>query len=235
MFKMGDNLGDLHAVSYKLDVRLPIDLYVIDLGGGIKPPSKGRNIGLAQVISGPLRAILTGMMDSRIRNAGPKPMDMSGLVGIMMRHAISNPEQERGFSEPCYVLVSDRYLNYTSRVGYHFSVLDSYCGETPNKNYISFLFQGGASDLVRRNRRVRALAGILSHFGFSIELESDKITARISKISRSEIQAHLEMFGRLLQFFRQLDVAMTSEAIVTQMQEAFISGNYQYRAEQSSP
>ena len=42
MFGMGDNVGDLRGVGYKLDVFLPIDLYVIDLGGGIaETPKKG--------------------------------------------------------------------------------------------------------------------------------------------------------------------------------------------------
>ena len=33
---MGDNVGDLRGVGYKLDVFLPIDLYIVDLGGGIR-------------------------------------------------------------------------------------------------------------------------------------------------------------------------------------------------------
>ena len=39
---MGQELGDLRPASHQLDVFLPIDLYVIDLGGGIGARPAGR-------------------------------------------------------------------------------------------------------------------------------------------------------------------------------------------------
>jgi len=146
----------------------------------------------------------------------------------MARHAVTNPEEERTFRDPCYALISDEYVNYTARVGYHFGVVDAYCGEAINKNYVSILFRGGAADFTRRYRRARAIAGILDHYGFSTNVRGDALTARLSKRSQQETAKQLEMVGRLLQFFRQMDAAMASENVVNRVQEAFIGENFAF-------
>jgi len=160
-------------------------------------------------------------------------MDVGGFVSIMMRHAATNPENERTFRDPSYAIISDRYLNYTARVGYHFGVVDTYCGATANKNYISMLFRGGAADRVRRTRRVRVIANILRRQGFLVSSSGDVVTARLSKASQADTMEQLAMVGRLLQFMRQMDLAMASDAAARQVEEAFLSGDY--RLEMTSP
>ncbi|MBI5115410.1 phosphoenolpyruvate synthase [Candidatus Poribacteria bacterium] len=226
MFRMGETLGDFRASSYHLDVFLPIDLYIIDLGGGVRVSDRVRKVKRSHVTSVPLTAILRGMLHEKIPRFGPKPLDMGGLFSMMMRHAIDNPENDRTFRDPCYALVSDNYLNYTSRVGYHFGVVDTYCGETANKNYINLLFRGGAADIVRRSRRARAISEILRQNGFSVTVNRDLVNARLNKASRKETEEHLEMLGRLLQFMRQMDLAMASDESARQIMEAFLKGDY---------
>jgi pyruvate, water dikinase len=228
MFQMGEHLGDMRGVSSPLDVFLPIDLYVIDLGDGIDAPAGTSRLKLAHIVSAPLKALLAGMLDKRIPRFGPRPMDLRGFMSIMARHAVTNPEEERTFRDPCYALISDEYVNYTARVGYHFGVVDAYCGEAINKNYVSILFRGGAADFTRRYRRARAIAGILDHYGFSTNVRGDALTARLSKRSQQETAKQLEMVGRLLQFFRQMDAAMASENVVNRVQEAFIGENFAF-------
>ncbi|MEW6363410.1 MAG: PEP/pyruvate-binding domain-containing protein [Acidobacteriota bacterium] len=226
MFRMGEKLGDVRSSSYYLDVFLPVDLYIVDLGGGLEAPARGRKVKLPQVKSLPLAALLKGMLHEGIPRFGPRPMDLGGFFSIMMRHAMTSPEQERTFRDPCYAIVSDRYLNYTARVGYHFGVVDTYCGFTANKNYISFHFKGGAADRVRRSRRVLAIAGILKEHGFSVWVNRDLVNARLGKAPRDETARQLEMIGRLLQFFRQLDVSMASDESIRYIQDAFLRGDY---------
>ena len=226
MFRMGEGLGDLRPVSHRLEVFLPIDLYIIDLGGGLAPGPHGRKVTPADVASVPLAALLRGMLDHRIPRFGPRQMDLGGFVSVVMRHAMSNPEEERTFRDPCYALVSDSYLNYTARVGYHFGVVDTYCSETPNKNYISMQFKGGAADRVRRARRARAIAGVLRQTGFAVRVSGDLVMARLTKPRLDEAAAQLEMLGRLLQFFRQMDAAMTSDEAADIAQQDFLAGNF---------
>ncbi|RJP60225.1 MAG: phosphoenolpyruvate synthase [Deltaproteobacteria bacterium] len=226
MFMMGKRVGDLRASSYCLDVFLPIDLYLIDLGGGIKGMPRGRRVKPSQIASVPLAALLRGMLHEKIPRFGPRPMDFRGLFSIMMRHAVNSPEAESTFRDPCYAIISDNYLNYTARVGYHFSVVDTYCGNTPNKNYISLTFRGGAADYTRRGRRARAIAGILREYDLSVEVSRDLVNARLGKATREETVGHLEMIGSLFQFFRQMDVAMTNEDSVQMLKDAFLRGDY---------
>jgi pyruvate,water dikinase len=127
---------------------------------------------------------------------------------------------------PCYALISDCYVNYSARVGYHFSVLDAYCSPTPNKNYINLLFRGGAADVLRRSRRTLCIANILKHFGFAVTLNADVVIARLNKGTREETKTQLEMIGRLLQFFRQMDAAMASDEHMQVIQEAFLAGDF---------
>jgi pyruvate,water dikinase len=228
MFILGEQLGDLRASSYHLDVFLPIDLYLIDLGGGVEGVPKQGKIKRSQISSLPLTALLEGMLHEKIPRFGPKPMDYKGFFSIMMRHAVNSPEGEQSFQDPCYAIISDHYLNYTARVGYHFSVVDTYCSSTPNKNYISLTFRGGAADLIRRTRRSRAIAGILREHGFHVGLAHDVVTARLGKATLEEMIDHLKMIGSLFQFFRQMDVSMMSEDSVEQFKEAFLKGDYDF-------
>ncbi len=229
MFGLGERLGDMRPQSYLLDVFLPIDLYVLDLGGGLRETPKGRRLKPSQIASLPLRAVIEGMLDERIPRFGPRFMDLGGFFSVMMRHATTAPEQERSFQDPCYAIISDHYLNCTARVGYHFSVLDTYCSPTPNKNYVSLLFRGGAADYPRRARRARAISGVLRHFGFSVSLAQDSVTARLGKASLEETLEKLKVLGKLLQFFRQMDAAMATDEHARLFQEAFIRENYQLR------
>jgi pyruvate, water dikinase len=226
MFMMADNVGDLKGGGYKLDVFLPIDLYIIDLGGGLKETPRQRTLKRSQIASMPFSALLNGMLHRKIQRFGPKPMDLGGLLGIMMRHAVTSPEAESSFRDPCYAIISDNYMNLTARVGYHFSVVDTYCGLTQNKNYISLLFQGGAAEYARRTRRARAIAEILKEHGFSVDLKHDLVNARLSKGTREETLTQLEMIGSLLQFFRQMDVAMVNDNAVAVFRDAFLRGDY---------
>ena len=235
MFHMGQRLGDLRPVSHQLDVFLPIDLYIIDLGGGLAAPRRGSKVKPADITSVPLGALLRGMLDRRIPRFGPRRMDLGGFVSVMMRHAMSNPEADRTFRDPCYALVSDCYLNYTARVGYHFGVVDSYCSETPNKNYISMQFRGGAADRIRRGRRARAIAGVLRHQSFAVRVKDDLVSARLSKPQLDEALAQLEMLGRLLQFFRQMDAAMTSDEAAEAARQDFLAGNFRRAGNAARP
>jgi pyruvate,water dikinase len=227
MFRLGESLDDIRGAAYYLDVFLPVDLYIIDLGGGIATESApGGRIKPAQIHSAPLAALLKGMLHPKIPRWGARPLDLGGFASVVFEHALSSPEQERSFRDPSYALVSDRYLNYTARVGYHFSIVDAYGGETTNKNYIHLLFRGGAADSVRRGRRARAIAGILKEWGFSVEVVGDSTNGRIHKLPREEVVRLLDHIGRLLQFMRQMDVAMTSDAAVAQVKEAFLREDY---------
>jgi pyruvate,water dikinase len=226
MFGIGMLIDDFRSEAVLLDVFLPIDLYIIDLGGALDIAPGQRKVKPAKITSYPLSQVVRGMLHKEIPRFGPRAMDTKGFAELIMQQALSNPQQERTFQDPCYAIASDRYLNFTARVGYHFSALDSYCGNSATKNYVTFRFAGGAADAIRRGRRARAIAEILEASGFQIDLTADRVDAKIQKRSREEIGAALEMIGRMFQFVRQMDVAMSSDKTIAIIRDAFLSGNY---------
>ncbi|MHB1132954.1 MAG: PEP/pyruvate-binding domain-containing protein [Chloroflexota bacterium] len=226
MFGIGLLINHLPAQAVLLDVFLPIDLYLIDLGGGLNAPVGAKKVKRGAIKSYPLARLVEGMLHPGIPRYGPRAIDARGFAALVMRQALRDPHQDQTLQDPSYAICSDRYLNYTARVGYHFSALDCYCGQVAGKNYITFRFQGGAADPGRRARRARAIAEILRALGFRVDIKGDRVDARLTKRERDEIGHTLEQLGRLLQFSRQLDIAMGSDASVPTLRDAFLAGNY---------
>lgn len=232
MFKVSDLASKVHGWSVKLQANLPIDLHLIDLGNGIKedPESDPGKVGLHQITSAPFKALLNGMLNKDIVGLEPKPINFSGLMSVMREQALSPGHVGERFGDRSYALIADKYLNFSSRVGYHYSVVDAYCGETINKNYITFSFKGGAADKTRRTRRVQAIALILEKEDFNVDVKIDKVDARLQKYPRSYIENKLDILGRLLIFTRQMDMLMHTDQSVEWVAKNFVEGNYKLKA-----
>ncbi|MBF0411274.1 MAG: phosphoenolpyruvate synthase [Desulfamplus sp.] len=241
MFNVSDIASKRHKCSFRLSVSLPIDLHVIDLGGGIRSGFISRNaeygydntynerLSIDEISSVPFLALLKGMLSREVHGVEPRPVSFSGLFSVMQEQMLS-PGHGGGerFGDRSYAIIADKYLNFSSRVGYHYSVVDAYCGETINKNYITFSFKGGAADDIRKNRRVRAIALILEQIDFTVAVKEDKVDARLQKYPCSFIQNRLDTLGKLLIFTRQMDMLMTTEKSIKWVADNFLSGNYKF-------
>jgi pyruvate,water dikinase len=235
MFTISDYVSDGEGCALKLAARLPLDLYVIDLGGGLENPGeKARKVEVEKVVSTPFKALLKGMLNEELQHQKPRPVQLKGFFSVMSEQMLSNPHSADRFGDRSYAIVSDKYLNFSSRVGYHYSILDSYCGKTVNKNYITFSFKGGAADDVRRSRRVRSIAIILQELDFSVEVMGDRVDARFQKYELPVIEEKLDMIGRLLIFTRQMDMLMHSESSVNAIAAAFLRGDYHFDSDSSN-
>jgi pyruvate,water dikinase len=154
-------------------------------------------------------------------------VNLSGFFSVMSEQMLSSPgiEGDR-FGDRSYAIISDKYLNFSSRVGYHYSVLDCYCGKTAAKNYINFQFKGGAADDLRRGRRARMIEKVLGALGFVVETTGDRVVARVAKQEAPYLVEKLDLLGRLLIYTRQMDMMMQTEAHVNQLAQCFLDGNY---------
>jgi len=229
IFHLGDMVTDQMRLSVHLKAPLPLDLYLIDLGGGLEiEATTTANVMPDQVKSMPFRALLSGLLHAGLRSQDPRPVDLRGFLSVISRQLASPPGSgiER-FGDKSFAIISRSYLNFSSRVGYHYSILDSYCGETPTKNYINFEFKGGAADSQRKNRRARMIDKVLSALGFQVKTVEDRVTARFAKRGRLDTEYRLDQVGRLLIFTRQMDMLMSEEKLVKSMAECFLAGNYQ--------
>ncbi len=226
MFRISDLVSDHEGVAVKLAAPIPLDLYVIDLGGGLSGVT-GHSAKYEDVVSVPFRALLDGMLCDELLTLRPRPIELRGFLSVVGEQMFQNHLNSDRFGNRSYAIISDKYLNFSSRVGYHYGVLDSYCGKTLSKNYISFSFKGGAADETRRNRRARAIALILEALGMSVEVIGDTVRARVQKLEASLLAQKLDIIGRMLQFTRQLDMLMKNEESVRVIAQAFLNGDYQ--------
>ncbi|MDR3357548.1 MAG: pyruvate, phosphate dikinase [Desulfovibrio sp.] len=228
MFRISDDLSESsEGAASRLVCPVPLDLHIIDLGGGLKNPDAPSALP-EEVTSVPLRQVLAGMTNPDVQAGGPRPVNMRGFLSVMGR-SLAGGNQEGGgarFGDRSYAIVSDRYLNLSSRVGYHYAILDTWCGETLSKNYIRFEFAGGAAGNAQRVRRARCVALILSELGFTVETAGDRVQARFRKYSRAEMLPRLDQLGRLLIMTRQMDMLMVDEASVDHYAGNFLRGIY---------
>ena len=228
MFQISDLASKFHGWSLKLDAPLPMDIHLIDLGNGLKEEAtaKWNAVKVDEIASAPFLALVHGMLNKDVHGLEPRPVNFSGLLSVMKEQTMTPGHVGERFGDRSYAIIADKYLNFSSRVGYHYSVVDAYCGETINKNYITFTFKGGAADDVRKNRRVRAISLILDQEGFKVNVKGDKVDARLQKYPKSYIESRMDVLGRLLIFTRQLDMLMTSEKSVEWVADNFVAGNY---------
>ncbi|MBO4335462.1 MAG: pyruvate, phosphate dikinase [Desulfovibrio sp.] len=228
MFQISDDLasGSGHEAAIKLTCRLPIDLYIIDLGGGLQG-EHSRQVPPEAITSLPMQCLLKGMLDPNVQAKGPRPVDMRGFLSVMGQTMIGGNNQggER-FGDHSYAIISDHYLLFSSRVGYHYAVLDTWCSDSLNKNYIRFEFAGGAASNERRARRIRCIGIILTELGFTVETAGTRLRARFQKYPRETTENRLIQMGRLLIMTRQLDMLMVSEQSVQHFASNFLEGKY---------
>ncbi len=237
IFQLGDLVTDRGKLSVRLKAPLPLDLYVIDLGSGLRvDATQVSEIRPADVISAPFESLLAGMTCDALCCREPRPVNLGGFFAVMGRQMLTPPHiaAER-FGDRSYAIISDRYLNFSSRVGYHYSALDSHCGQTAAKNYINFQFKGGAADELRRNRRALVIEKVLIASGFMVNTVGDRVTARIEKLEAPEIRRKLDTLGRLLIYTRQMDMLMHHGSMVDKMAECFLSGNYNLDPDDGTP
>jgi pyruvate,water dikinase len=187
----------------------PLDLILIDVGGGIDGDHE-KGIKPEQIVSVPMKALIRGMSHPGMWDMTPAGVDFSSFMSSLTRTA------ETGHSRPEDIgrnlaVISAEYTNINFRLGYHFTVIDAYVAESIADNHIYFRFSGGVTETTRRKRRTQLLYEILSHFDFLCEQHGDIIVARLKGMDQKSMLDRLFLLGMLVGFTRQLDVKMVSD------------------------
>ncbi len=205
----------------RLSWRMPMEVLILDLGGGVAPDAP-RSVSQQEIVSEPFLALLEGMTDPRLRWAGPVGFDLRGFMSVVVRSAAD----DQRYGEPSYVLCSRDYVHFSSRLAYHFATVEAVCGTLINENYSRFLFHGGAAVADRRGWRARFLATVLQYNGFVVKQTGDRVDAVFSKRKPDVVEDSLVMLGRLMVASRHLDMVMESPATADAFARAFLSGDF---------
>ncbi|OGU11598.1 MAG: hypothetical protein A2X61_16590 [Ignavibacteria bacterium GWB2_35_12] len=210
---------------YKLEFGVPLDCYVIDLGNGLKVEGETDIIRPENIASQPFLALIKGMTTPGIRWSGHLSLDTKGFASLVFGNVVDVYRSESVMGARTYALVSENYLNFFSRLGYHFSRLDTFASEEINTNYINFNFRGGAADNIRRTRRGIVIEKILDSYGFITNRYDDNVLASITKIPMERILFLLSELGRMMGAVRNADVIFTSEEVMNRFIELFLEGD----------
>jgi len=204
---------------------VPIDCRVIDLGGGLRPEVGPGDVTLGEVTCLPLRALWRGMTDPRLRWRMTRPVSMRGFVSALVNYNFDEDGGVRAMGEPSYAIVTDRYLNLNSRIGYHFATVDAHVGEVRESNYASFRFVGGSTGVDQRSRRATLIEHVLAARGFETDRCADLVNARVRHLGAAEMEEKLAVVGMVNGYVNHLDMALTTDALVERYAQAFLAGN----------
>jgi pyruvate,water dikinase len=213
-----------HQVS-RLKTDLPLNLFILDLGGGLKVSGQDQ-VTEDDVVSRPFQALLRGFHHPGVTWAGQVAPDLRGFVSVFANTMYDIAKAERGLGGKSFAIVTEEYLNFNSRIGYHFGLVDAFISEEKNDNYISFQFKGGAASIDRRERRARLVKQLLDDLGFKAQTKGDLVQGRLVKLSLLETEQSLELVGLLIAFCRQLDLALSSDAVADRCLNAFKTADY---------
>jgi pyruvate,water dikinase len=209
----------------RLKTDLPLNLFILDMGGGLRVSGQPW-VTEADILSRPFKALLRGFHHPQVTWAGQVAPDLKGFLSVFANTMYDMNKAEKGLGGKSFAVITDNYLNFNSRLGYHFAILDAYVSEEKNDNYISYQFKGGAAGVERRERRARLLSEILDYLGFKVQVIGDMVRGRMVKYSLLETEQTLELAGLLSAFARQLDLALTNETVVARCFQAFKDEDY---------
>ena len=232
MFEINDReLERGGAQSYrKLETPLPLNLTVIDLGGGlaVHDPEQ-RSVKPAQIISRPFQALWQGLSHPEVRWTREMPASVGDLGSILAATFSPRGGIMRPLGQESHLLVADEYMNLNSRLAYHYSLVDACLSDNPGDNYISFRFEGGGAAHKRRSLRACFLEKCLVHYGFGVDRRADLVNAWFRKAPADQTAERLDLLGRLLACSSQLDMYMNSREMMNWFADQFILGNYAFR------
>jgi pyruvate,water dikinase len=221
-----ENAEKVKNGAIRLDLPIPAGIMLIDIGGGLNNPEGLKKIGPERIASLPLQAIIAGMTRPGIWRSDVVPLGVNDFMASMLRVPDITSEAG-GRVEQNMAIISREYANISLKFGYHFIVLDCFCGENTRNNHIYFRFAGGATDISKRSRRLQLIAAILGEYGFNIKSKGDFIIARLANIQQAEAVNLLDQLGRLFSYTRQLDAVLNDDQTVERLVRSFLDGKYE--------
>jgi pyruvate,water dikinase len=236
MFEVGDIVLEKgSARTRRLKTGLPLNILVLDLGGGLSMASpESREVTPAEIVSRPFQSLWKGVTRPGVSWTREMPASFSDLASVLASALTPHGNPMRALGEKSYLLVAGTYMNLNSRLAYHFSLVDACVCDTPGENYISFRFEGGGATRERRSLRACFIERGLAHYGYHVDRRGELVNAWFRKAPAAEMEEKLDILGRLLGCTSQLDMFMTSHEVMRWYLKQFLDENYSFQETRDS-
>ncbi|MCG8636785.1 MAG: PEP-utilizing enzyme [Desulfobacterales bacterium] len=222
MFHYGKTRGNAGRTAKQLFHKVAMQWWVLNLDNGFTTEVPGRYIRTEQIASRPMLAVWEGI--TAVPWDGPPPVNTRGFLSVMFRATTNtalNTGQRSKYADKNFFIISKEYCSLSARLGFHFTILESFAGKRPQENYITFRFQGGAADFNRRLSRVSFIGDLLSRYGFDTIIKQDNLSARIKGGDQPYILGRLRLLGYMIIHTRQLDMVISDEHHARQYRNRF--------------
>lgn len=222
MFGLGGLAAGASSRSRKLAAGLPLDIYLLDLGGGIaEAAGAGGEVPPEQVTSRPFLALWRGLSHPDVDWQSHLHFDWKGFSDVALSGGLASGGAKEYAS---FALISGEYCNLNMRFGYHFTLVDCLAGQEGRANHCRLRFAGGGGDDRGRALRLRLLRAILGRLGFEATIRADLLDARLEAMAAGEMDTLLADVGRLLGATKLLDLTLQDEDDVAPLVEQFFRG-----------
>ncbi len=229
MFTLGDKEAKrMQNIAKRLLSPIPLNFYILDLGGSLKKDSSEKNeISPEEINSIPFQALWQGITHPQVSWSGRTRVSISGFISVMSASMHDPRASIRRLGEYNYIIVAPDYLNLNARLAYHFTMIDALVSDTPEYNYVNFRFRGGGAQADRRNLRARFLSEVLLRSNFRVDQRGDLVTAWMRRYNRKASEEGLTLLGKLMGCARQLDMLIPDEKTMHYFIDRFLEGDYQ--------
>jgi pyruvate,water dikinase len=233
IFELGDRAATRRGIAARrLVSQVPIDFRIIDLGGGVRPEATGPELTMEDIVCVPMHALWAGMTDPRLAWNTARPLSIKGFMSSLVSFGFDDDARVRELGEPSYAFLTAEYLSLNSRIGYHFATVDARIGALAESNYLSFRFVGGSTSVAQRSRRAALIEHVLRRYGFETDCRLDLVNARIRRLPQREMSEQLRLVGVLTEFVNHLDMALTSDSVAAEYEQAFANHDFGFGREE---
>ncbi len=229
MFHISDRRIRKIRGSKKLEFKIPMVIYVLDVGGGLREKSRRQTaVGIGDIQSPPLVALLKGLNHPNIQWGNILHFDWAEHDKVVMSGGIIGPDSAMFAS---HAVISRDYANLNLKFGYHFVVVDALFDAQTKVNSILFRFNGGGADLSKRILRANFLVRVLQALEFDVIQKSDMVDAEYTSTDRETAAEKLDMLGRLLGATRLMDMYLKDASMVDRFVDEFMNEKYHFGKE----
>ncbi len=219
MFSIGLS-GSRKGYRKKLATTLPFELYLVDVDAGHDQQESCSSLAIEDVKSTPFHALWHGLThpsiiwDDHVYYNWKEYDDAALSDGFAFKNSTESAS---------YAVYGQDYLNLNMRFGYHFTVVDTLCGEKSAQNYCSIRFAGGGGTFAGRYFRLQFIETILRETGFQVSCKTDLLDGKIEALPADQMIECLRTLGRMLGTSKQMDMVFRDEESVATHLELFFS------------